>query len=86
VKKTTFLLWNVHNVSDIGQREIHTAESLVHDTTPIEVEIAIAKLHRLRVLDNKVLSRISGPRKDELMGWWRKLHNEELRDLYSLQV
>jgi hypothetical protein len=30
-----------------------------------------------------VLRRIFGPRKDELKGGWRKLHNEELRDLYS---
>jgi hypothetical protein len=30
-----------------------------------------------------VLSRIFGPKRDEVMGEWRKLHNEELRDLYS---
>jgi hypothetical protein len=30
-----------------------------------------------------VLRRIFGPKKDEVMGGWRKLHNEELRDLYS---
>jgi hypothetical protein len=35
------------------------------------------------VLENKVLMRIFGPKKDEVMGGWRKLHNEELRDLYS---
>jgi hypothetical protein len=32
---------------------------------------------------NKVLRRIFGPKRDEVMGGWRKLHNEELRDLYS---
>jgi hypothetical protein len=34
------------------------------------------------VLENKVLRRIFGPTRDELTGEWRKLHNEELRNLY----
>ena len=38
---------------------------------------------RLRVVENKVLRRIFGPRKDEVKGEWRKLHNEELNDLYA---
>jgi hypothetical protein len=40
-------------------------------------------LHRLRVFENRVLRRIFGPKRDEVMGWWRKLYNEELCDLYS---
>jgi uncharacterized membrane protein len=39
--------------------------------------------HRLRVFENRVLSRIFGPKRDEATGGWRKLHNEELRNLYS---
>jgi hypothetical protein len=39
--------------------------------------------HRLRVFENRVLRRIFGPKKDEVTREWRKLHNEELRDLYS---
>jgi hypothetical protein len=35
------------------------------------------------VFENKVLRRIFGPKRDEVTGEWRKLHNEELRDLYS---
>jgi hypothetical protein len=38
---------------------------------------------RLRVFENMVLRRIFGPKKDEITGEWRKLHNEELNDLYS---
>jgi hypothetical protein len=38
--------------------------------------------HRLRVVENRVLRRIFGQRRDEVTGEWRKLHNEELRDLY----
>jgi hypothetical protein len=33
------------------------------------------------VFENRVLRRIFGPKRDEVMGKWRKLHNEELRDL-----
>jgi hypothetical protein len=35
------------------------------------------------VFENRVLSRIFGPKRDEVTGAWRRLHNEELRDLYS---
>jgi hypothetical protein len=38
---------------------------------------------RLRVLENRVLRRIFGPKRDEVTGEWRKLHQEELNDLYS---
>jgi hypothetical protein len=37
----------------------------------------------LWVFENKVLSRIFGPKRYEVTGEWRKLHNEELHDLYS---
>jgi len=39
---------------------------------------------RLRVFENRVLRRVFGPKKDEVTGEWRKLHNEELIDLHSL--
>ena len=39
---------------------------------------------RLRVLENRVLRRVFGPKRDEVTGEWRKLHNEELSHLYSL--
>jgi hypothetical protein len=37
----------------------------------------------LGVFENRVLRRIFGPKTGEVMGEWRKLHNEEVRDLYS---
>ena len=37
---------------------------------------------KLRVFENMVLRRIFGPRRDKVMGEWRRLHNEELNDLY----
>jgi hypothetical protein len=36
---------------------------------------------RLRMLENRVLRNIFGPKRDEVRGEWRKLHNEELNDL-----
>jgi hypothetical protein len=38
---------------------------------------------RLRVFENRVLRRIFEPKRNEVTGEWRKLHNEELHDLYS---
>jgi hypothetical protein len=45
--------------------------------------LTLKEEHRLRVFENRVLRRIFGPKRDEVTGKWRKLHNEELRDLYS---
>ena len=39
---------------------------------------------RLRVFENRVLRTLFGPKRDEVTGEWRKLHNEELSDLYVL--
>ena len=36
------------------------------------------------MFENRVLRRVFGPKRDEVTGEWRKLHNEELSDLYSL--
>jgi hypothetical protein len=38
---------------------------------------------RLRVFENRMLGRIFGPKRDDVTGEWRKLHNGELNDLYS---
>jgi hypothetical protein len=38
--------------------------------------------HRQRLFENSVLRRIFGPKRDEVTEEWRKLHNEELNDLY----
>jgi hypothetical protein len=45
--------------------------------------LTLREEHRLRVFENRVLRRTSGPKRDEVMGEWRKLHNEELHNLYS---
>jgi hypothetical protein len=45
--------------------------------------LPLRKEHRLRVFENRVLRKILAPKRDEMMVGWRKLHNEELQDLYS---
>jgi hypothetical protein len=47
--------------------------------------VTIREEHRLRVFENRVLRRIFGLKRDEMTGEWRKMHKEELRDLYSSQ-
>jgi hypothetical protein len=44
--------------------------------------LTLREEHGLRVLENRVL-RICGPKRDEVTGRWRNLHNDDLRDLYS---
>ena len=44
--------------------------------------LTLREERKLRVFENRVLRRIFGPKRDEVTGEWRKLHNEELNDLY----
>jgi hypothetical protein len=45
--------------------------------------LTLREKHRLRVFENRVLRRVFGLKRDEVTGEWRRLHNEELHDLYS---
>ena len=45
--------------------------------------LTLREERKLRVFENMVWRRIFGPRRDEVTGEWRRLHNEELNDLYS---
>jgi hypothetical protein len=45
--------------------------------------LTLREEHRLRVFENRVLRRIFGSKRNEVTGEWRRLHNEELNDLYS---
>jgi hypothetical protein len=44
--------------------------------------LTLREEHRLRVCEKRVLRGIFGPKRDEVIGGWRKLHNEELYNLY----
>jgi hypothetical protein len=43
----------------------------------------LREVSRLRVFENRILRRLFGPRRDEVTGRWRKLHNKELNNLYT---
>jgi hypothetical protein len=45
--------------------------------------LTLREEHRLRVFENRVLRRIFGPKRGKVTGEWKRLHNEELNDLYS---
>jgi hypothetical protein len=45
--------------------------------------LTLREEHKLRVFENRLLRRIFGPKRDGVTGGWRKLHNEELHNLYS---
>jgi hypothetical protein len=45
--------------------------------------LTLREEHKLRVFKNRVLRRIFGPKRDKVMGEWRKLHSKEFHDLYS---
>jgi hypothetical protein len=45
--------------------------------------LMLREVHKLRLFENRVIRRIFGPKRDEVTGGWRKLHNEELHGLYS---
>jgi len=46
--------------------------------------LTLREERRLRVFENRVMRRVFGPKRDEVTEEWRKLHNEEVSDLYSL--
>jgi hypothetical protein len=46
------------------------------------LSLTLREEHRLRVFENRMLTRIFGPERDEVTEEWRRLHNEELYDLY----
>jgi hypothetical protein len=47
------------------------------------LSLTVREERRPRVFENRVLRRVFGPKRDEVTGEWRKLHKEELSDLYS---
>jgi hypothetical protein len=48
--------------------------------------MTLREKHSLMVFENRVLRRIIGPKRDEVTRGWRKLHNEELYNLYSSPI
>ena len=63
-----------------GLNDLYCSPNIVYGRETLS--LTLREERRLRVFENKVLRRIFGPRKDEVTGEWRRLHNEELNDLY----
>jgi len=61
-------------VTHIRRKELYGCETW---------SLTLREERKLTVFENMVLRRIFGPRRDEVTGEWRRLHNEELNDLYS---
>jgi hypothetical protein len=49
----------------------------------VKLRLTLRGEHRWRVFENRVLRRIFGPKRQEVRGGWRRLHNEELHNLYT---
>jgi hypothetical protein len=45
--------------------------------------LIVREEHRLWIFDNRVIRRTFGPKKEKVAGGWRRLHNEELHNLYA---
>jgi hypothetical protein len=59
---------------------------IIYDALGKTLSLTVREEHRLRVFENRVLRRIFGPTRDGVTGGWRKLHKEELNNLYSSSV
>jgi hypothetical protein len=54
----------------------------IYKTVVLQVVLYVREEHRLRVFENRVLRGLFGPKRDEVTGEWRKLHNGELHNLF----
>jgi hypothetical protein len=96
--KTQILKCRVHEVvwTDIFCLRIFSSavskyKKVIYETIILPVVLYVCETwsltlreeHRLRVFEKRVLRRIFGPKKDEVTGGWRKLHNKELHNVYS---
>jgi hypothetical protein len=65
---------------EVGERLFSTA--ILPDVLHMCMKRVSYKQHRLRLIDNRVLRKVFGPNRVEVTEHWRKLHSEELQDLY----
>jgi len=72
--------------SRLLSKNLKTYRTIILSVVLYECEtwsLTLREERKLRVFENMVLRRIFGPRRDEVTREWRRLHNEELNDLYS---
>jgi hypothetical protein len=76
----------VHNILLSKNIKIKIYRAIILPVVLYECEtwsLTLREECRLRLLENRLLRKIFGPKWDEVTGQWRKLHNQELTDLYS---
>jgi hypothetical protein len=56
--------------------------SIAIHSLPLKLSLSLREEHGLTVIENRVLRRIFGPKRDKVTGEWKKLHSEELHILY----
>jgi hypothetical protein len=74
------------HLSYVTSRFSITAQGQIEMAFPFQLyglSQTLREEHKLRVFENRVLRRIFGQKRDKVIGGWRKLHNEELHNLYS---
>jgi len=49
----------------------------------VKRSVMLREEHRLRMSGNRVLRKVFGPKRDEVVGGWKRVHNEELYNLYA---
>ena len=73
-----------HRTTCFGLNRPSTDINYVLCNICVQYTLTLREERRLRVFENRVLRRVFGPKSDEVTGEWRKLHNEELSNMYSL--
>ena len=74
----------IHNIEMlVGQKKFKKNGDSIGYRVPFWAGVTLRQERKLRVFENIVLGRIFGPRRDKVTGEWRRLHKEELNDLYS---
>ena len=63
--------------------KINTTIILLLFSTGLKLGLTVKEVHRLRMFENRVLRNMFGPMRDEVTAEWKRLHNEELCDLFS---
>jgi hypothetical protein len=86
----SIIFWDMTPCSPVKDHRLLGSSSGPHKTIILPVvlygcgtwSLSLREGNRLRVFENRVLRRIFGPNRDEVIGGWRNLHNEELHNLY----
>ena len=75
-------LLGAHHIFHVSRVRVNDLKCYILPTEYLYL-LYVSRGNKWRVFENTVLRRIFGPKRDKVMGEWRRMHNEELNDLYS---